>query len=168
MHGFKSVPGFLDDDADQMNHSVAALHGRIQTVPRDDVARNVLNIAFREGALPGTRTQQRTYTMAFGQQSGDHVFADETRAAGEEDSHREMVTVVCPPQANRQTLIRAGLSRANVIQTLFFLCPCGSRVAITIRPRTGSSSTFPSNRRWTRRSKNVEPTSATTLMWRCR
>jgi hypothetical protein len=102
MHPLKSVASLLHDDADQMDHRVAALHAFLQPRTFDYVTVDPLEVIFAPEMLRvGDHTrllsrqapQRGTHGMAFSQQSFQHVLADEAGRAGEEDFHGVILNV---------------------------------------------------------------------------
>src|SRR4051794_8563315 len=101
MHALKSICSLFQDDPDQMDHRIAALHAFIQPSAFHDVAVDPLEIVFASDVLsvehqscllPRQTPQRRSHGMAFHQQSLQHVLANKACGAGEENFHGENCT----------------------------------------------------------------------------
>lgn len=81
----------LNNDADQMNDSVAALHAVIEAGAGSHVSRHKLNAVVLWKCGFRRITHQSANSVAVSKETLQQMPADETGTAGEKDLHRKIV-----------------------------------------------------------------------------
>src|ERR1051326_9174788 len=87
MYSFEGVAALLNDDSNQMNHGITALHALIQTGACQHVASNQLNPALSELVTFYWLTHQRADRVSLIEQAPQHVLPNKAGSTGEEDAH---------------------------------------------------------------------------------